>query len=102
MAREKQEKDLEYNKRKNSNITIDVIKRRSKFYWHKYKLSTIRPPQETHDMTSTLNNSPNLVIENREDIRNANIKQEEIIDHHKFRNGTHSNTHVGRGYKPKW
>lgn len=53
-------------------------------------------------MTSTLNNSTNLVIENREDIRNANIKQEEIIDHHKFRNGTHSNAHVGMGYKPKW
>lgn len=45
-------------------------------------------------MTSTLNNSTNLVIENRKDIRNANIKQEEIIDHHKFRNGTHSNAHM--------
>lgn len=64
-----------------------------------HKLSAIRPSQETHDMTSKLTN---CVIENREDIRNANIKQEEIIDHHKFRNGTHSNAHVGRGYKPKW
>lgn len=93
--------DLDYNKRKNSNITIDVIKRRSKFYWSINKLSAIRSSQETHDMTSTLNNSTNLVIENREDIRNANIKQEEIIDHHKFRNGSHSNAHVGRGCKPK-
>lgn len=51
-------------KEKNLNITIDVIKRRSKFYWHiyEYKLSAIRPSEETHDMTSALNNSTNLVI----------------------------------------
>lgn len=52
-----------------SNVEIDIRKRRANLYRHIHRLSVIRPTQQTHNTTSTLNDTTNCVIEHRKDLR---------------------------------
>lgn len=76
---------------------MDIRKRRANLYRHIHRLPTIRPSHQTHNTTSTLNDTTNWVIEHRIDLQKSYRKLGEISDKHTFGNGTHSDTQTGSG-----